>query len=454
MKMNNSKFNKLKKYFVDFIFAVSLLFFIIASNFQDGRFKGWELQFLSVGNQINDVKFLDSLTGFAVTNLNSNISYILKTTNAGNNWNINKTNTNPFTRIGFLNKNVGYCASWDTLFKTTNSGDNWNPIPVGNFGFWISDMHILNEDTMWVAWGEGLTGGIFRTTDGGQNWIQQFYQYNNNPDKIYMVNKNLGFMSRDQSYTGRTTNGGFNWSITIEDSTFRYIVFVDSLIGYSSFVGVKKTTNGGLNWFSQRLPTVIGSIFNDKAMLKCSVVNKDTVYGVGAMFVYPNNQGRCLVYKTTNGGINWGYQIPDTGFQIYQLFNISFIDNLKGWVFRISTFDLHTTLGGDTTIFTSINNNTTIINPTSFKLEQNYPNPYNSSTLIGYYLQEPGWVKIKLYDIAGKEIATLVNEVQGTGGYGIPVSLDIPSGIYFYRMVFIPRNGEVQADVKKLVIVK
>ena len=282
----NLLLNKLKKYFVDFIFAVSLLFFIIASNFQDGRFKGWELQFLSVGNQINDVKFLDSLTGFAVTNLNSNISYILKTTNAGNNWIINKTNTNPFTRIVFLNKNIGYCASWDTLFKTTNSGDNWNSIPVGIFGFWIDDIHILNEDTMWVAWGEGLTGGIFRTTDGGQSWNRQFYQYNENPDKIYMVNKNLGFMSNFLSYTGRTTNGGFNWSITNEDSTFTDIVFADSIIGYKAYANIKKTTNSGLNWFTQLAPVVTGSIFNVKGIGKFSLINKDTVYGVGAWFEY------------------------------------------------------------------------------------------------------------------------------------------------------------------------
>jgi hypothetical protein len=189
-------------------------------------------------------------------------------------------------------------------------------------------------------------------------------------------------------------------------------------------------------------------------MLKISPINKDTVYGVGGIFDYPNNQSRCVIYKTTNGGINWGYQIPDTSYNIYQLVNISFLNNFIGWAFRINTKVLHTNVGGDTTIITGINNNTTVINPTSFKLEQNYPNPYNSSTLIGYYLQEPGWVKIKLYDIAGKEIATLVNEVQGTGGYGIPVSIQLPSGIYFYRMVFIPRNGEAQADTKKLVIVK
>jgi hypothetical protein len=189
-------------------------------------------------------------------------------------------------------------------------------------------------------------------------------------------------------------------------------------------------------------------------MLKFSAINKDTLYGVGGLFDYPNNQTRCVVYKTTNGGINWGYQIPDTSFKIAQLWNISFINNLKGWAFKWISLDIRTTTGGDTTFFTTINNNTTIVNPTSFKLEQNYPNPYNSSTMIGYYIQEPGWVKIKLYDIAGKEIATLVNEVQGTGGYGIPVSIQLPSGIYFYRMVFIPRNGEVQADTKKLVIVK
>jgi photosystem II stability/assembly factor-like uncharacterized protein len=458
--MNNSTLNKTKKIFINFIFAVFLLFFFLSFNFQDNVFNGWSLQFLPVGNQINDVKFVDSLTGFVVTNLSSNISYILKTTNAGNNWVINKTNTNPFTRIIFLNKNIGYCASWDTLFKTTNSGENWNSIPVGNFGFWILDMSILNEDTIWAVDNNDLVGGLFRTTNGGLNWIQQFYQFNNNPDKIYMVNKNLGFMSKDQAYTGRTTNGGFNWSITFEDSTFRDIVFVDSLIGYRSFVGVKKTTNGGLSWFSQILPTVIGSTFNAKAMLNISAVNKDTVYGVGGHFTYPNNQSRCVVYKTTNGGTNWGYQIPDTSFNIYQLRKIFFIDNLKGWAFRISAKGIYTAVGGDTTIITGVNSNNNPVVVNNYQLKQNYPNPFNSETKIKFEIPSSGFpiktfgndkVVLKVFDILGREVTTLVNEKLSAGSYEVTFNAgNFPSGIYF--VCLYSNNNFIMS--RKIVLLK
>ncbi|HEY5125326.1 MAG TPA: T9SS type A sorting domain-containing protein [Ignavibacteria bacterium] len=160
------------------------------------------------------------------------------------------------------------------------------------------------------------------------------------------------------------------------------------------------------------------------------------------------------MFKSTNGGVNWGYQYADTSIKIGRYYHIKFLNNKIGWTYALST-GIHTIKGGnDTTFFTSLNNNTTIINPRNFELKQNYPNPYNNSTLIEYYLNEQGWVKIKLYDITGKEIATLVNEVQSIGGYGIPVSIDFSSGIYFYRMLFIPKSGEVQADVKKLLIVK
>jgi len=176
-----------------------------------------------------------------------------------------------------------------------------------------------NKDTIWLAMGSGLSGGIFRTTNGGLNWTNQFYQFSNNPDMIYMVNKNLGFMCHDQGYTGRTTNGGFNWTIQTGDTTFRFMQFADSLTGWKSFVNMKKTTDGGLTWFTQRLPKVSGSIYDAQAMLRFSIINKDTVLGVGGHFQYPNNQERCIVYKTTNGGLNWGYQIPDSSYNIYQL---------------------------------------------------------------------------------------------------------------------------------------
>jgi photosystem II stability/assembly factor-like uncharacterized protein len=454
MKEENRDFGMLKR-IVDITFYLSILFFIIALNFQDNKFKGWSLQIQPYG-PVSDVFFTDSLTGYLVTNNNTPLDtgYIVKTTNGGANWNVVFKNIMDLSKITFINSNTGFTCGGNQsgtpyFYKTTNAGNNWNLVNAPYTAF-FDGMSVLNNDTIWLADGDGLVGGIFRTTNGGQSWIQQLYAYNYNPDKIYMVNKNFGFISRDQSYTGRTTNGGFNWSITTEDSTFRDIVFVDSLIGYRSFVNVKKTTNGGLSWFSQILPNVIGSTVNVRTVLKFSAINKDTVYGVGGWIEYPNLQDRCIIYKTTNGGINWGYQIPDTSFKIPQLWNVSFVNNLIGWAFRISTKDIHTTTGGDTTIITKVeNNNLLIVN--NFELKQNYPNPFNAISNIKYKISKRSYIKIKIFDINGKEIIDLINKKQNEGRYEVKFDGgNLSSGVYFYSLY---ADG-VRVDTKKMVLIK
>ena len=71
-----------------------------------------------------------------------------------------------------------------------------------------------------------------------------------------------------------------------------------------------------------------------------------------------------------------------------------------------------------------------------FRLEQNFPNPFNPTTKISYSIKEEGLVKLKVYDMLGKEVATLVNEKQPEGYYEVEFSANggLPSGIYFYKM--------------------
>jgi hypothetical protein len=74
--------------------------------------------------------------------------------------------------------------------------------------------------------------------------------------------------------------------------------------------------------------------------------------------------------------------------------------------------------------------------PDKFELEQNYPNPFNPQTQIIYSLAENGQVSIVVYDVLGREVATLINKVQTKGKYSITFDgSDLPSGVYFYKMV-------------------
>lgn len=74
-------------------------------------------------------------------------------------------------------------------------------------------------------------------------------------------------------------------------------------------------------------------------------------------------------------------------------------------------------------------------NPGSYRLEQNYPNPFNPSTNIRYAVSDLGFVSLKIYDILGNEISTLVNEVKEAGEHTIQFNASsLSSGIYFYRI--------------------
>lgn len=86
----------------------------------------------------------------------------------------------------------------------------------------------------------------------------------------------------------------------------------------------------------------------------------------------------------------------------------------------------------------------------NYKLDQNYPNPFNPLTMITYQLPKDEMVTLKVYDMLGKEIATLVNEFKTAGRYDVAFDgSKLSSGIYFYTM----NSGEFMAT-KKLVLIK
>ena len=74
--------------------------------------------------------------------------------------------------------------------------------------------------------------------------------------------------------------------------------------------------------------------------------------------------------------------------------------------------------------------------PATFQLLQNYPNPFNPTTKISFQIPEPGFVSLKVFDVLGNNIMTLVNEEKPAGKYEFNFnSSGIPSGIYFYQLV-------------------
>ena len=93
--------------------------------------------------------------------------------------------------------------------------------------------------------------------------------------------------------------------------------------------------------------------------------------------------------------------------------------------------------------------------PKSYALYQNYPNPFNPTTVISYQLSAVSNVTLKVYDVLGREVATLVNGRENAGVYKVNFNGSrFASGVYFYRLTASGNNGKTFSSIKKLVLVK
>jgi len=100
-------------------------------------------------------------------------------------------------------------------------------------------------------------------------------------------------------------------------------------------------------------------------------------------------------------------------------------------------------------LITGIESNTVSI-PAVYSLSQNFPNPFNPVTKINFSIPKQGYVNMKVYDVLGKEVMTLVNEIRPAGNYDVDFNgSNLASGVYFYRM-----ETENFIDIKRMVLIK
>ncbi|MBK6507075.1 MAG: T9SS type A sorting domain-containing protein [Ignavibacteria bacterium] len=128
--------------------------------------------------------------------------------------------------------------------------------------------------------------------------------------------------------------------------------------------------------------------------------------------------------------------------------NYSFTDrnlNTGLYNYRLKQVDYN----GDFEYF-NLSNEVNIGVPVKFELSQNYPNPFNPSTKINYDLPYDGIVSIKIVDISGREVSTLVNEFQPAGYYSIDFNaINLSSGIFFYTL-----TTKNDVETRKMLLMK
>jgi hypothetical protein len=88
--------------------------------------------------------------------------------------------------------------------------------------------------------------------------------------------------------------------------------------------------------------------------------------------------------------------------------------------------------------------------PSEYSLSQNYPNPFNPTTKIRYEIPEGSFITIKVYDVLGREIETLLNEEKPVGSYEVEFNAaKLSSGIYFYRL-----HANDFTQIRKMILLK
>jgi hypothetical protein len=127
------------------------------------------------------------------------------------------------------------------------------------------------------------------------------------------------------------------------------------------------------------------------------------------------------------------------------------LSELEQFNISIPKFSSKVYLLADSIVAVSVDNEENKINvPNIFELSQNFPNPFNPITTIFYSISTEGKVELLVYDILGREIQTLVNEIKTPGQYEIIFDgKDLSTGVYFYKL-----NFDGYSSVKKMLIIK
>jgi hypothetical protein len=273
--------------------------------------------------------------------------------------------------------------------------------------------------------------GVYYSSNNGTNWTQT--SLNNRYITSLAVNGIAVYAGTAVYGLYVSTNAGNNWTQTLLNNRDINSILINGSNVYAGTnnYGIYISTNNGASWTQNNL-------------------NNVTVYSLtssGTNIFCGTSAG---VYLTTNGGNNWIqknqgfiYAPNITSLMISNNYIIAGTVVFSGWKRSLAE------IIGIQKISTEV--------PTSFSLLQNYPNPFNPCTVIGFQLSVAGKVSLKVYDMLGREVATLVNEQLAPGTYEVNFDAHkggsstsaLSSGMYFYTL----SAGEYK-ETKRMTLLK
>jgi hypothetical protein len=410
----------------------------------------WILKFSSPGKVFKDVSFANPLTGYIVTELGS----VYKTVNGGDSW-VSKMNLgfpyywygvdaispdtvviSGFNNQGAINEGV---VRW-----TFNGGSSWTPditlpIPVSGVG-WLDKVHFFNPDTGIVF--NSFSGGCWYTFNGGKDSSSWAY---------IPINPDLGWFAGniDAEKDGRVYTAGIHFSAGTgfgtawnsyppADQVFDGGVdFLDSdsLLGWTGggqisapVAGwIHRTTDGGKSW-SQRLET-----FPYPIRAVCFLTASSGIAIGGNL--YDEAGG---IYSTADSGFTWNLD-KNTEAEMFAInYKVISPDSMDFWCVGST--------GGGTgftgRLFKARTSNLVTgirehgpMGSRQPSLGPAIPNPVRNSASITYFIPETCNTSLKVYDLFGKEVTTLVNGMQGPGFHSIRFEpREMAEGLYYYQL--------------------
>jgi photosystem II stability/assembly factor-like uncharacterized protein len=393
----------------------------------------WYGQLFYIGDHFVDVGFADKQHGIILGYDNSGFykfyQGMLRTTNGGNYWIPNNTYgpvPADYYAVSLADSNHGIVVNWYRILKTIDGGITWEHQEFPSLYF--RGVSFIDKNHATVV-GDG--GIIIHTTDGGENWIEQQSNTTQHLRDVCFTDIYSGTVVGDSGTILMTTDKGNTWTQKASGTTTDLcaVSFGDSRNGWiviSESGNVLRTSDYGNSWTQQTIVTteLTDVCFTDSA-------NGTVVGEAGA------------IERTSDGGDTWVQQI--SGITI-RLNAVSFSDQYNGTAVGDEGVILRTTNGG----VTFVEENEIDEIPSDYYLSNNFPNPFNPSTKIKYSVPQLSDVVIKVFDVLGNEIETLVDEEKQTGTYEITWYAEgLPSGVYVYRL----QAGEY-ADVKKMMLLK
>ena len=379
------------------------------------------------------------------------------------------------------------------VIRTTDGGQSWTDVTATLTGAGLFCITAVDENHAWVGTSAGL---IYATTNGGASWAQQTYPGTQSPfiDGIWFFDANNGYALGDPaSGTGkfvllRTTDAGVTW-----------VHFANEPVGGSSEAGwnnsfwwndashgwfgtnnsrVWRTNDGGTSWGSAATPSTnsVGVTFNDNftglVTHDNGIVGRTTnggsswtsvtsptsslvtgvCYAPGTGIAWLVDAVDLFPYRTNDNGSTWITQAayPVAG----NLEHISLADTGNGWIVTSDGEVLHYNPSGTTGVAPSPGPSL----PTRYALDQNYPNPFNPGTTISYRIPGASVVTLRIYDVLGREVTTLVSGTKQAGSYTVHWDAgQHASGVYFYRLTVQPLSagqGEGFSAARKMVLMR